>query len=240
MKKYKSKIIIVSVIAITFVILVTVYLIMMGFTKNNITDSGKKELETKTILADYKDTDYVICKNDILNPEIVYFGEKKDIPNTFFIIYSKYSRSDIFSKNWNVENNGGGSFYNTNKDKVKSILLSKPCNDLQKSQTIDGVQITYNPPLTPQQIQKAQTDQQSSTNQQQYLDPITKEPDGAYKACIVVLEYFKRVEQAIKEGKTEIYNDISKETIPLTPDQLSKAQSVIESQQKQCDNQKSK
>jgi hypothetical protein len=203
----KLKIIMPAVILLTLGIVIIGYLTLSGFSKNNIINSGKKELETSTILKDYKDTDYVICNNDLTNPEVVYFGEKKDIPNTFFIIYSKYSRGDIFSKNWDIVNNGGGSFYNTNRDKVKLILSSKPCQDLQKSQTIDGVQITYNPPLTPEQIQAAQKQQEQNQKADEQVKAFNAlDPQSKIDAKKKDIEKGNQILKLLEEGKT-IYPD---------------------------------
>jgi len=134
--------------------LIMIFVSMIAFTSDNIVKSGKNEIETNNLLVKYTNPDYVICSKDILKPEIIFYGGKTNPENSFFLIYSKYSRGNIFSNDWQITNNGGGSVSNSSSEQVKKILSSKSCSDLQKSQTIDGVNITYNSPITKEQAQK--------------------------------------------------------------------------------------
>jgi hypothetical protein len=243
MKKLNKKLI-AGILALLLIILgVGGYFSLQAFknVENIIQSKSSEYVRNRHSNVEHK---IIICKKDLLNPVSIFLLKLNGDKDTVSGFYTNLHRNNPFVEfdTSDYQGESGNTIFSTetNLQKVSNWYEQKGCDYFKQNGTIENTSFTYNPPLTPQQIQKAQADQQSSTNQQQYLDPITKEPEGAYKACVVVLEYFKRVEQAIKEGKTEIYNDITKENIPLDSTQLTKAQSVIESQQKQCDNQKSK
>jgi hypothetical protein len=152
---FKTKKIIITgliLLPIIFILLIGNFT-LVTFDRNNIIKTGKNDVETNNLLSKYNKPDYVICDKNLLNPEIIFYGEKPDLQNNYFIIYSKYSRNNVLSYDWKIENNGGGSFFNTDITQVRKILTSNTCANLRKSQTLEGITFTYNPPLTQEQIQ---------------------------------------------------------------------------------------
>jgi hypothetical protein len=96
----------------------------------------------------------------------------------------------------------GSSTLIGNENDIKKLYESKPCSDLQKSQTIDGVQITYNPPLTPDQIQQNEAQQAQSiqsNKQAQILKSGTNEQKT--ELCLKEKQGYQDVVDAFDAGK---------------------------------------
>jgi hypothetical protein len=164
-KKLQLKKIVISLILLLILIIpisIVLYKSYEPFNKvpNLIKEIKGKEQNGNFVWDDLTDGGYkqVICKKDFFNPEVVTLiplYNQKD--NGVFGFYTSLNRKNIFDDFKTDDykaSSGSSTFSKLSFDEVAKLYEKNGCDYYKKNTTIDGINISYNPPLTPEEIKK--------------------------------------------------------------------------------------
>jgi hypothetical protein len=149
----------------------------------------------------------VICKKDLLNPEVVTLTKPKGENDGVFAFYTTLYRQNLFQdfQTNNYQGSVGSSkFSELNIDKVAQLYEKKGCDHYKKSGKIDDQNVTYNPPLTPEEIKKSEEANavRLETNkilEEQRARPLTSRLESSIKGLLSLEERLELLKQGITE-----------------------------------------
>lgn len=176
MFKLNKKVIIITSILLLLILGIGSYFSLKAFGGIEKVINSKKDSGWDILTKNGYKT--VICKKDLLNPVNVTIASINGKDQSAFVFYTNLTRDNIFNDfktNDYQGASGNTTFSETDINKVAKLYEQKGCDFFRKDGTYEGVNFTYNPPITKEQAEAQE--QQNLESQKQYEQKLQDNKD---------------------------------------------------------------